>query len=250
MEKCFQTLKIINKNANEEIGILKQADKIYFFKKVSDESYYYNALVNEFNVLTKLQNCDYVPKIKDYNLAKNKSYMVVEYVKGCSLKKMTFNSLKERIVLMIKILDIIEYFHNHKIIHCDLKPSHIFILDDYTIKVIDFGISILEGKNNFSGYGNIKYCSPEQLLGLEISEQTDIYSLGVIFYELITGHLPFDGNSEEIKALKLSNCYKKTSDILLQAIYNKSINCKIDQRYMNIKQFKDDLLLLLKLKFR
>lgn len=92
---------------------------------------------------------------------------------------------------MLKIHDVIKEIHKLNVIHCDLKHDNILLALNKNIKIIDFGISINDNKNYFKGYGNTKYCSKSQLTKGNIDCTTDIYSLGVIFYELMLDRLPF-----------------------------------------------------------
>lgn len=112
------------------------------------------------------------------------------------------------------------------------------------IKIIDFGISINDSKNYFMGYGNARYCSKSQLTKERINFSTDVYSLGVIFYELILGKLPFEGTKKEIKEKKKNCEYEKPDNTLLNLIFSKIFSDN-KQKYMTIEEFEKDLKLFL-----
>ena len=89
--------------------------------------------------------------------------------------------------------------HGHDIVHQDVKPDNIIVTDDDIVKIIDFGIAKLaNGKNRGDISGTAAYMSPEQLNGGDVDQRTDIWSLGVLFYEMLSGKLPFDGEYEQV----------------------------------------------------
>jgi len=129
------------------------------------------------------------------------SYIVMEYVRGRTLAYHTtadhFLPLEKVVEVIFKVSRALEYMHRHGVIHRDIKPANILITDAFDIKVADFGIAMFADvtRTTLDNVGSPGYMSPEQLLDQPLTHQTDIYSLGVAFYHLLTGRLPFAGSS-------------------------------------------------------
>ncbi len=136
-------------------------------------------------------------------------YIVMEYVDGINLKQYLKKkgrlSWKETLHFSTQIARALSHAHEKGIVHMDIKPQNIMLLRDGTAKVADFGIAQFEGEaeNDASeALGSIHYISPEQARGEPVDARSDIYSLGVVMYEMLTGQLPFDGESVAEVAVK------------------------------------------------
>jgi serine/threonine-protein kinase len=139
-------------------------------------------------------------------------YIVMEYVDGINLKqylkKKGVLSWKEALHFSTQIAKALSHAHSKGIIHMDIKPQNIILPKDGTAKVADFGIAQLEegenenSSNSEEAVGSIHYISPEQARGEAVDARSDIYSLGVVMYEMFTGKLPFDGDSVAEVAVK------------------------------------------------
>jgi len=141
-------------------------------------------------------------------------YIVMEYIKGCTLKEYIKAhgkiELSKAITIGIKVACAIKYAHDNGIIHRDIKPQNILIGDDDTVKVADFGIARTTQSTTIttSGsnvLGSVHYFSPEQARGGYVDAKSDIYSFGVVLYEMLTGTVPFQGESAVSIALKHIN---------------------------------------------
>lgn len=164
----------------------------------------------EANSLTKLDN-PHIVQIYDFGNDHGVPYLIMEYVKGTDLKtylKEHYPLSCEKVVdIMEQILSAVESAHRIGIIHRDLKPQNILIDNYGKVKVTDFGISIaaMESatitKTN-TMIGSVHYISPEQARGSIITKQSDIYSLGIILFELLTGKVPFEGQTAVSIAVK------------------------------------------------
>ena len=136
-------------------------------------------------------------------------YIVMELVEGITLKKYIEKkarlSYKEAVSIAIQVSMGIEAAHNNHIIHRDIKPQNIIISKDGKVKVTDFGIARATTSSNTistSVMGSVHYTSPEQARGGVVDEKSDIYSAGISMYEMVTGHVPFDGESTVTVAIK------------------------------------------------
>ncbi len=131
-------------------------------------------------------------------------WFAMEYVEGVPISdycRQQQSSIEQRLLLFRSACEAVQYAHSHAIIHRDLKPSNILVRNDGTLKLLDFGIAKRldvddQDQPTLTRTGHrpmtLAYASPEQIRGLQINTQSDVYSLGIVFYELLTGHLPFD----------------------------------------------------------
>lgn len=184
-------------------------------------------------------------------------YIVMEYVEGYDLKEFIKHHhplpYRKTIGIMTQILDAVEYAHNHNIIHRDLKPQNILIDHDEKVKITDFGIAVALSENSItqtnSLLGSVHYISPEQARGSMATKQSDIYSLGILLYEMLAGRVPFDGESAVSIALKhFQNempSLKANDSSLPQALENvvlKATAKEAANRYSSIAEMKADLM--------
>ena len=135
-------------------------------------------------------------------------YIVMELIEGITLKKYIERKgklpVKVAVSILIQVAQGIEAAHNNHIIHRDIKPQNIIISKEGKVKVTDFGIARAASTNTISSnaMGSVHYISPEQAKGGFIDEKSDIYSLGITLYEMVTGRLPFEGDSTVSIALQ------------------------------------------------
>ena len=156
-------------------------------------------------------------------------YLVMDYVEGLPLSKFCASrrlSLGDRLDIFLKICSAVTYAHQNLIIHRDLKPSNILVTEDGTPKLLDFGIAKLTAPNSSATLGGTQttfrvmtpeYASPEQVSGRNVTTASDIYSLGVVLYELLTGTRPFrirTNSAEEISRIITDTAPTKPSDSL------------------------------------
>ena len=135
-------------------------------------------------------------------------YIVMELIEGITLKEYIGKkgklSIKEATSIAIQVSMGLEAAHNHGIVHRDVKPQNIIISTDGKVKVTDFGIARAASSNTISSnvMGSVHYSSPEQVRGGYSDEKSDIYSLGITLYEMVTGRVPFDGDTTVAIAIK------------------------------------------------
>jgi len=143
--------------------------------------------------------------VYDVGFEESMHYIVMEFVEGQSLKEYIKQCgslpVQEVSSIMLQILDALSYAHEHGIIHRDIKPHNILLGKDGRAKVTDFGIAVgmtdMTQTYNTSSriMGSVHYIAPEQVQGQPVTEKSDIYSAGVVFYEMLTGQLPFSGDT-------------------------------------------------------
>ena len=183
-------------------------------------------------------------------------FIVMEYIKGQTLKNLIKKrgalSLPEVIDIMLQLTSGLSCAHKNQIIHRDIKPQNVMILEDGTIKITDFGIATAlntaEMTQTNSIMGSVHYLPPEQASGKTTTVKSDIYSTGILMYELLTGTIPFKGeNAVEIamKQLKedLPSVCKKNPEIpqSVENILMRACAKNPDNRYDNIDQMYEDI---------
>ena len=147
-------------------------------------------------------NSPHIVKILDYGASRDTHYLVMEYVEGQDLRE-TLNDRgplpwKEALQIIDQVCQALEEANAHTIIHRDIKPQNIMIADNGLVKVLDFGIARSRSLPSLtqSGFvGSPYYISPEQAMGEEVDIRSDIYSTGIVLYELLSGRVPFDAQS-------------------------------------------------------
>ena len=151
-----------------------------------------------------------IVSIFDVGEKNGKHYIVMEYVPGITLKKLIKDSghlsVNDSLKIAICIASALETAHKNNLVHCDIKPHNIIVGQDNSVKVADFGIARAVSAStityNDTVLGSVYYISPEQAKGAKITPKSDIYSLGVVLYEMLTGALPFNGPTPVAIALK------------------------------------------------
>ena len=187
-------------------------------------------------------------------------YIVMEYIEGQTLKQLLKKrgklTLSEAIDIMLQLTDGMAHAHDSYIIHRDLKPQNIMIKDDGQIKITDFGIAMALNSTQLtqtnSVMGSVHYLPPEQAAGKGSTIKSDIYSMGIMMYELLTGELPFRGDNAVEIALKqmkeaIPDLHEENSSIPM-AVYNvilKSTAKNPKNRYGDAREMHDDLLTVL-----
>jgi eukaryotic-like serine/threonine-protein kinase len=153
------------------------------------------------------QEIDHPGVVKTYaGEERSRPYMVIEWVEGRLLRDILNNEgrklpIDRAVALTISICDALDNLHKHGVVHRDLKPENIMVLDDDRIKIIDFGIALKEDARRITqtsltpALGTPDYISPEQVKGQRGDQRSDIYALGAMLYEMLTGQPPFTGQN-------------------------------------------------------
>ena len=211
----------------------------------------------EAEVVAKLSHPNIVT-IYDVGEDLDLSYLAMEYLEGESLegfaRKDNLMPIRQGIDVAAQVCDALAYAHNHGIVHRDIKPANIMILKNGLVKVTDFGIARATASSK-TRTGVIKgtpyYMSPEQISGMKVDGRSDIFSLGIVFYQLLTGELPFGGENlaaimYQITTVEPEPPTKHNPKIYKAAvaILNRALEKSLESRYQNAKQMGDHLRLL------
>lgn len=238
-------------NRNVAVKVLKS-------EYVEDEKFL-KKFETEAQAVARLSHPNIV-NIYDVGIEDGINYIVMELAEGITLKeyirKKGYLSPKETVEISTQIASAISYAHKNHIIHRDIKPQNILVSDTGIIKVTDFGIAKATSSNTVTStataMGSVHYISPEQAKGRFCDEKSDIYSLGITMYEMVTGHVPFDHeNGVTIALMHLQNEITPPSQIRdgipdsLEKIILKCTMKKPEERY----QTADDLIADLRLVF-
>lgn len=198
----------------------------------------------------------HIVRITDIGEEDGQQYLAMEYVAGLDLKRYIKEhyplSNEEAVRIMGQILLAMRLAHTRGIVHRDLKPQNILLTPDGTAKVTDFGIAVAFAETSLtqtnSMLGSVHYLSPEQARGSKATVQSDIYAMGIIFYEMLTGHIPYDGDSAVTIALQhfqkpLPSVIAENPSVpqALENVVIKATAKKLTDRYQSVSEMYVDL---------
>lgn len=196
-----------------------------------------------------------IVSVYDVSHSESVEYIVMELIEGVTLmqymQKKGALGWKEALHFSVQISKALEHAHSKGIVHRDIKPQNIMIIRDGSIKVADFGIAALEStqeQRSSQTVGSVHYIAPEQARGEQPDTRSDIYSLGVVMYEMLTGRMPYDGETAEQIALKhIAGIAVPPQEINpdipdeLARITLKAMNADINARYQSASELLADL---------
>jgi tetratricopeptide (TPR) repeat protein len=183
-------------------------------------------------------------------------YLVMEYLEGVSLEAMISSGrvmpMAQKLGIILQVCSGLTYAHKQSLVHRDIKPANIMILPDGTAKIVDFGIALLGGSRlTRTGHvvGSLNYMSPEQLSGnIEVDVRTDVYSTGVVLFQMLTGVLPFDGGSTAATLRRIVqdpppplSQFLQDCPAELEGILHKALVKDREERYPSPEDFALDL---------
>lgn len=226
-------------------------------KKLEHNAKQISLFVNESTALSLLSHPNIV-QVYNTAITNSTKYIIMEYVDGITLKKHIDHrgALPEREVLYYatQILSALDYIHSKGIVHCDIKPQNIILLQNGSIKVADFGIARLDAMLDHSGeksdvaLGTVYYVSPEQAQGKAPRAESDLYSLGVMLYEAMTNRLPFYHESAtEVAKMQISreptppSVYRPDISVGLEQIILRAMEKNPKKRYATATEMLTDI---------
>jgi serine/threonine-protein kinase len=194
----------------------------------------------------------HIVTIHDYGEHEGAAYIVMEYIKGSELghelNRGVRYPLEDTVRIMMQLLGALAHAHENKVVHRDLKPANMFVLEDGSLKVVDFGIAHVEASDltdTGAMLGTPAYMSPEQCLGTQVDHRSDLFSAGVILYQLLTGDKPFTGSVTTIiqKVLRQEPLAPSGLNPTLSPAWDKvvarAMAKKPEARYESARQFAE-----------
>jgi serine/threonine protein kinase len=226
------------------LDVLVDNDRAKAFRKL---------LLSEASLAGKLSH-PHIVKIYEAVMDGDVNYMVMEYVEGESLEKLAevdhLLSLGSIAEIVYKCCKALEYAQYQGVIHRDIKPANVMICGDHDIKISDFGSALIQSQQTtqVSGVGSPAYMSPEQIREQVLTHQTDIYSLSVTMYRLLTGRLPFDARNNYSMIYQIMNIeppppstFRPEIPPALDQIVMRAMQKEVAQRYQTWDEFARDL---------
>ncbi|UCD05349.1 MAG: serine/threonine protein kinase [candidate division WOR-3 bacterium] len=255
----YRILDIIGKGGMAKVftAIQVPLDRVVVVKEMSKSSgsEYRKRFKNEALITATLEHPNIV-SVYDYFSIGQTSYIVMQYVDGLGLSELIESEAPLHPVVAAVICHemclAIEYAHKNNVIHRDIKPTNILITKDGKLKVTDFGVAKDETARDLTSVGTLIgtpcYMSPEQAMGKKLTPQTDIFSLGIVLYELVTGKKPFWGETAEEITSKIQRGKYRSPILLdphhsmgLSRIVNRSMKKNLNRRYETVTQMIHDL---------
>ncbi len=212
-----------------------------------------NRFFYEAEIIQKLNHKN-ISKVYGFGREDDICYIVLEYFDGHNLRELIkthHNLLKDYIDIILGVCETVGYIHKRGIIHQDIKSRNMILTKDMDVKIIDFGLAYEKNKSNArirERAGTPHYMSPEQVKGYRGDERSDIYSLGVVIYELATGRRPFEGNSLHKIAVQQLNMlikpprfYNQKVSKGLENIILRALNLDLAKRYQSVGELVLDI---------
>jgi serine/threonine-protein kinase len=212
----------------------------------------------ELEIGKRLHHPNIQELLEDGRLEGGSPYLVLEFVDGTLLREyLRLHAplpVDEAIGIAVQLADALQYCHDQGVVHRDLKPENILIEPDGTVKLVDFGIALLQGARRLtfrrltSGFGTPDYMAPEQVQGDRGDARTDVYALGVMLYEMLTGEVPYQGDSPlAVMSQRVTTdaplLRRRRSEFSpqLEAVVWRALRREPSERYASMAAFRHDL---------
>lgn len=213
----------------------------------------YRRLLHNEAVLAGQINHPHIVSLIDFDERANPPYLVLEYVPGRSLEVHTTPDtllpVSEVLDIVFKCCNALEYAHFHGLVHRDIKPANLLLRNDGAVKLTDFGAALSQNGDvtQLAGLiGSPAYMSPEQIREEKLTQHSDMFSLGVVLYELLTGHKPFQGETDYSTIYKIGaeqpvsmRVLRPDLSSMLDDVVRKALAKKPQDRFANWSDFED-----------
>jgi serine/threonine protein kinase len=259
----YEVVRKLGEGATSEVFLCRDpfydrdvAVKVVFEDRISDNDEGKLArklFITEASLAGKLQH-PHIVQIFDAVVGEDLSYIVMEFVPGGTLEKY---SDKTNLLPIDKVVEIIfkctralDFANKLGLIHRDIKPANILVTGETDIKISDFGAALMTSNDEtqVAGIGSPAYMSPQQIKEHPLNHQTDIYSLGVVMYQLLTGQLPFQASNNFSMMYQITNVepslpssLRKDIPLSVDKIVRKAMQKELDRRYQGWEEFSFDL---------
>ena len=224
-------------------------------KQLAEDPQFFGRFEQEARTIARLENKHILP-VYDYGEYNGHTYLVMRYIGTGTLKNLVTRgplALVDSVTYFTQIADALQYAHDHGVIHRDVKTSNVLIGDSQDCYLTDFGIAKLAASaSHFTGTGGVigtpAYMSPEQCHGLPVDARSDIYSLGIVLYEMLTGAVPFEAETPVAVVLKQVNeplppprGMNPSIPECVEKVLFKALAKEPEDRYQTVKAFSDAL---------
>lgn len=256
----FKPLEILGKGAQGIVYLANdpQLERQIAIKTLLHRSFNNKQLINEARNVSQLQHPNIIP-LYEIGAHEERPYLVYPYVDGQPLRNI-LNEKKtipvlQTVKIISQVLDALGYAHQKNVVHRDLNPANILMDTNGIPKVMDFGISTFVGNDTNVGkvVGTVKYMSPEQINGKAIGPYSDVFSIGIVLFEMLTGISVFAASNSMASMFKIVNedvlPPSRRNDVIdseLDRIVLKALNKEIDERYKDASSMREDIELYLK----
>jgi serine/threonine protein kinase len=259
----YQIMKELGKGATSAVYLAvdpfanrKVAIKVVQREVLGDKEHgrrFRKLFLTEASLAGKLSH-PHIAAIYDAVADEEGSYIVMEYVEGGTLEQHTkidnLLPINKTIEIVFKCCKALDYAHRHGVIHRDIKPANVLLSKDTDIKISDFGAALTTASETtqVTGIGSPAYMSPEQVQEQQLTHQTDIFSLGVLMYQLLTGSLPFKATNNYSMVFQIINVDPPPPSIFrpeiptsVDLIVKKALQKRFETRYATWEDFAQDL---------
>jgi serine/threonine protein kinase len=262
---AYRIIREIGRGGMSRVFLAERADGAYqqlvaikLLRPGLDADVDQSRLRAERQILASLNHAG-IARLFDGGIVDGWPYLVLEYIDGVPIDRYMENAkltIPQRLELFLDVAHAVQYAHEHGIIHRDLKPSNVLVTSDGSVKLLDFGLAKLlddeqahdtQPTRTRHRWLTPEYAAPEQVTGTEITPRTDVYQLGAVLYELLTGRRPFAALEPNLHELEMAALSREPASLPislrgdLEAIILKALRKVPEERYTSVTEFAEDI---------